>query len=141
MRGEDGLRDRFVHAECGAEHSGADVGNVCELEQPLHRAVLPIWSVKDGEDHVDASADRGSRLGHLQRADRSGLRYITGGDRCRLFCAEHPASILVDADRHRLEAAAIEVFEDGCGRDDRDFVLPGAAAIDDANTQFHACES
>ena len=38
--GEDQLHRRFVHADRGREHAGADVGHVRELEQPLHRCRL-----------------------------------------------------------------------------------------------------
>ena len=104
-------------------------------------AVFAMRAMEHGENDVDATANRGGRLGHLQRPDGSALLHITGGNRCRLLCAEHPAPVFVDADRHRLKAVAIEVFEDGCGRDDGDFVFSGSATVDHADTQFHACDN
>ena len=49
---------------------------------------------------------------------------------------EHPAAVLLDADRHGFVARAIEVLEDGGGRRHRHFVLARTAAVDDADAQF-----
>src|SRR5262249_45001089 len=104
-------------------------------------AVLPVRSMQNGEDHIDASTDRSGRLGHLHRTHRPALLHVARGDRRRLLGSEHPAPVLIDANRYRLKAVAIEVFEDGRSRHDGDFVLSGAAAIDHADAQFHACDN
>jgi hypothetical protein len=40
LRGKERLHDRFIHADGGSEDAGAHVGDVRELEQPLHGAVF-----------------------------------------------------------------------------------------------------
>ena len=46
------FHDRFVHADCGREHAGADVWNVGEFEKTLDRAILAVRSVQHREDHI-----------------------------------------------------------------------------------------
>ncbi len=46
----------LVHADGGAEHSRSHVGNVRELEQSLHGAVLTERSVQNREHHVERLA-------------------------------------------------------------------------------------
>jgi hypothetical protein len=43
---------RLVHAGGGAEHAGADVGDVGEFEEALDGAVFAEGAVEDGEDDV-----------------------------------------------------------------------------------------
>ena len=82
----------------------------------------------DGKDHIDAS-----RLSTFtetnQRAASAGVRWIwrqhdfrrvlENGQRFFSFqqrnIVEKPASLLVDGDRHNLEAVAIQVIDDGGG--------------------------
>jgi hypothetical protein len=49
----DLLEQVLVHRERGGRDPGADVGDVGELEQPLHRPVLPEGAVQDREHDVD----------------------------------------------------------------------------------------
>ena len=133
--GEDGLRDGLVHPECRAEHSGTNVGHVGELEEALHRAVFAVRPVEDREDDVDAAeiAAVGSTPG---APGRTAVLDVAGGDRRRLFAAQHPPSVLVDPDGHRFVPVPIEVLEDRGCRDDRDLVLTRSSAIDHADAQF-----
>ncbi len=48
--GEHLLGHRLVHRQRRAEHAGADVGDVGELEEALHRAVLAHRAVEQGQD-------------------------------------------------------------------------------------------
>ena len=56
------LEQVLVHRERRRRDAGADVGDVRELEQPLHRPVLAERPVQDREDDVDgAESSRASR--------------------------------------------------------------------------------
>ena len=52
------LEEILVHRERRRGDAGADVGDVGELEQPLHGAVLPEGPVQDRQDDVDLSERR-----------------------------------------------------------------------------------
>ena len=54
VRPQDGLHQVLVHADGRGRDPGADVGDVGELEQPLHRAVLAERSVEDRQHDLDA---------------------------------------------------------------------------------------
>jgi hypothetical protein len=60
-RGERDLHHPLVHADRGGEDARAHIGNVGELEQALHRAVLAVRSVQHREDDVETHA--GDRRG------------------------------------------------------------------------------
>ena len=79
-------------------------------------------------------ADRARRL-QPRLLDDVRRQIIVGG---RLV-GQRPAAVLLDADRHRLVAGAIEVREDRRRRRERHFVLARSAAVDDADAKaFHA---
>src|SRR5262249_61428395 len=49
-----------------------------------------------------------------------------------------PSSILLDADRDWLVTGPVEMLDDGCCGGDRDFMLAGSTAVDDADSKlFH----
>ena len=52
------LEQVLVHRERGGRDAGADVGDVRELEQPLHRPVLAERAVQDRQDDVDGPERR-----------------------------------------------------------------------------------
>ena len=137
VRGEQRLHHRLVHADGRAEHAGADVGHVGELQQPLHGAVLAVRAVEHREDHVDAEPLTAA-VGSTGSSASVGacFMHVRGGERRRRLAGQRPASVLVDADRNRLVAAAVEMLEDRRGRGDRHFVLAGPAAVDHADAKF-----
>ena len=105
----------------------ADVGDVGELEQPLHGAVLAVRPVQNREDDVEAGAgDGGGGLDRLQ-APRSALLVAdrAGGQRRRRLAAQRPPPALLDADRDGsysarsrcLKMEAAEATETSCSPD------------------------
>ena len=66
----DLLEQVLVHRERGRRDAGADVGDVGELQQPLHRPVLAERAVQDGKDDVHLAERRRRRA----RRDGKGLR-------------------------------------------------------------------
>ena len=163
--GEDHLHHRLVHAHRRGEHAAADIGDVGELEQPLHRAVFAIRTVQHREDHVETEAghhraravlvttgaaiDAQDRLVagvrdevHLAltaqeapRLDAGMLDHVRRRHRRRRPIRDRPAPILVDAQRDGLVARAIEVAEDGGRRGERDLVLARPSSVDDADAK------
>ena len=55
-RGEHQFHRRLVHADGRGEHAGADVGDVRELEQALHGAVLAVRPVQHREHDIEREA-------------------------------------------------------------------------------------
>jgi hypothetical protein len=114
--GEEALGDVLVHADGGAEQAGADVGDVGQLQQPLHRAVFAVGAVQHGEHHV-VRADERREVGSTRRADRDlqlgAVAVQRQGARVALDASSKvPArrstrqrAVLVDADERRLELA------------------------------------
>jgi len=136
---EEALGDVLVHPHRRAEHARADIGDVGELEETLHGAVLAVGAVQDREDHVVRAQGRERliRLGvGLHRGQRSlavegELARITSGARQGATIFAMPASLLVDADQNRLEAGRVEGRQDVARREQRHFVLGGAATEED----------
>ena len=91
-----GLEHVLVHRERRAEDACADVRHSRELEQALHRPVLPEGPVQDRED--DGDVPEGGR--HLCCGHRQRLR-----DGAGLAAAELPAAVAPDLDRDRVVAA------------------------------------
>jgi hypothetical protein len=58
---EHGLEEVLVHAQRRRGDTGADVRDVGELEQSLHRSVLAERAVQDREHHVHLSERRRGR--------------------------------------------------------------------------------
>ena len=77
---------------------------------------------------------RGGRAASSRACSMTSAADIALGGRV----GERPAAVLLDADRHRLVALAIEVREDRRGRGQRHLVLARPAAVDDADAKtFH----
>ena len=55
------FHDRLVHADRGAEHTGADIRDIGELEQPLNGAVFSVRTMQHGKH--DIQPDAGHRRG------------------------------------------------------------------------------
>ena len=72
------LEEILVHAQRRGSNAGADVGHACELEQPLHRAVLAERAVEDRQHDVDLAEHHGWRgVGD----DRAGSPLVRGQTR------------------------------------------------------------
>ena len=80
---------------------------------------------------------------HRARGLEPGLfDHFAGDHRGGGLVGERPASVLFDADRHRLVTRAVEVREDGRGGGERHFVLAGPPAVEHAHTQtFHVFQN
>ena len=63
--GEEPLHRVLVHRGGGAEHAGADVGDVGQLKQALDGAVLAEGAVQHGEDNVQRGGERVAGLGEF----------------------------------------------------------------------------
>ena len=153
-RGEELLHDGLVHACGGAEDAGADVGDVGEFEEALDGAVFTEGAVKNGEDDVEGLGEGAVLLGE----GCASLNKIGAGFECdgftgdaflhcwRGFCVAceevlgaaggEPLALLGDADGDDFVLGLVDGFEDGGGGEEGDFVLAGAAAEEDSDTEF-----
>src|SRR5262249_57122716 len=135
----DLLEEILVHRERRRRDACADVGDVRELEQPLHRAVLAERAVEDREDDVD-SAERPHRA--VARWDRqrlgrkSWVRPLSEGPGPGF---EGPPSVAADRHRDHVVAVGVERLEHGPGRGEGDLVLARAPAREqrDADAPAH----
>ena len=48
----DGIGNGFVHAGSGCQNAAAHIGDGSQLQQALNRAVLAVFAVQDGGDHI-----------------------------------------------------------------------------------------
>ena len=94
-RGERPLHHHLVHRDRGADDAGADVGQVGELEQALHRAVFAVGPVEEREHDVD-----------VERAARRELRARRRGARERDQLPEPGRVRAVDQERVGQRAGA-----------------------------------
>src|SRR5207247_5307192 len=99
------LEEVLVHAERRRRDASADVGNPCELQEPLHGAVLAERAVQDRQDDVDGA----ERRGRVRGRNGQGLRDGT------VPRAELPAALSSDRDGHDLVALGVERLEHGTG--------------------------
>jgi hypothetical protein len=59
LGGEHQLHRGLVHADCRCQHAGADIRNVRELEQSLHRPVFSVRTMQHREHHIEGQARNG----------------------------------------------------------------------------------
>ena len=153
---EPGARERalhhdLVHADRGAEHARADVRQVGELEETLHRAVFAVRAVQQREHDVDAER----RSGHRRDATTTspppgsvGGRTASPSTANAAGSASRPASSIAcasaassqrtvgrDADGHDLVALGIERLGDRDRRHARHVVLRRPAAEQEHDAQ------
>jgi len=91
-------------------------------------------------DQDGLSACENSSAG--SRRGIAGAKRLAGG--CGLTSAEqllcgrrrHPAPRARDADGNNIKFLAVNRFEDGCGREQRDFVFAGATTEEDTDAEF-----
>ena len=123
---ERALHHDLVHADRGAEHTGADVRQARELEQALHRAVFAVRTVQHRQHDVDAdvrgrsvrapgcddelATARFGRGPHRVAFDRErgGQRVASRFEHRLRVGREHPRTVGRDADRHDLVPVGIE---------------------------------
>ena len=154
---EEALHYILVHACCGAEDAGADVGFAGELEESLDGAVLAKGAVQNGKEDIDAeglSLFLRGRCGHVQqacgmrgwhqRAGMCGAGFGNGGSgdggaagehMLRVVC-EQPVAGFGDADGDDVVFLSVDSGKYGGGGAQRDFVLARAAAKDDSDAEF-----
>jgi hypothetical protein len=135
------FRDVFIHTDRGAEDSGADVGEACEIQKALHGAVFAKSAVDDREDYVEALAAAAA-----VEADHRGIRGI-GVHHNALTLAEdfrekflrsgadQPVAFFRDADGDGFVFVWIEAADDGGGGGQGNFVFAAAAAEEDADAE------
>ena len=130
----DLLEQVLVHRERGRCDAGADVGDVGELEQPLHRAVLAERAVQDaGGRRPRRPASRASRsrpgraASPQDRASSSGTRTWPA--------LQSPASVAADRDLGDLVPLRVESRGDRARRRQGDLVLARAAAREDGHAE------
>ena len=125
------LEQVLVHAQRGRGHAGADIGDVRQLEEPLHGPVLSERPVQDWKDHVHSGERlRDARGRHGQRLHGRAPVPLQLRARAR---AERPAAVAPNLDRHRLVTAGVEALEHRAGRLERDLVLARPAAHEDGD--------
>ena len=108
----DTFHHLLVHGDGRRHHARADIRQVRQLEQALHRAVLAEGPVQHGEDDVDFR-----------------LRARLGQDRLG-----QPLALLIDKVFDPLVFRGIQRVHDGARRTHRHLMLAAAAAIDDGNS-------
>ena len=127
LRGEHELHRRLVHADGRRQHAGADVRDVRELEQALHRAVFAVRAraapgtrrrargprrraaeavAIDGDERVAAGMRDQVRFerGCFGGSCASRLNHVGGRDERRRPLGQRPAAVLLDADRRPLRS-------------------------------------
>ena len=115
----------LVHSKGRSEDTGADVGNVGKLQQPLECAVLSVGPVHNRKDDIQAvqrrcrtsDADQGPGRGSREHGN---LRRAAGDLRTRglrepvkrRFIEQVPGSAPIDADEGGLKAAPVDGAND-----------------------------
>ena len=125
--GEHLLGHRLVHRQRRAEDARADVGDVGELEEALHRAVLAHRPVEQGQDDGRlGGSDLERRLRRHRRPGRVELRRQRRRTRLQRLCralGERPLAVGGDADRRDAVARRIDRGQDVRRRDAAHVVL------------------
>ena len=124
------LEEVLVHRERGGRDARADVRDVRELEQPLHRPVLAERPVQDRQHDVDGSErrERPRRGRNGQRLRRALSSPVDTSDWDLPRRLERPAAVAADRDVHDVVALRIERLEHRAGGGEGDVVLARAAA-------------
>ena len=145
--GEQALGDILIHAVGAAGHPAAHIGQLRQFQKALHRAVLPVHAVQNGENHIDpAGLPAIGGLDHqaVVRRDRGKQ---AGGGQLRLFPAaigdegnitgiEQPFPRTGDADRQNFVFCTVQLPQDGADGEPGNIVLGGGAAEQHRNGQF-----
>jgi hypothetical protein len=101
------------------------------------RDVEGLAAAEDGGGGGKLGVDLGVAAGGGSCGGGDGGDLSSGGAEEALgFEAAVPVALLVDADGDDLVALAVDGLEDGAGGEERDFVLAGAAAEENAYSEF-----
>ena len=126
------LEQVLVHRQRRRRDPRADIGDAGQLEQALHRPVLPERPVQDRQHDVDGAERR-------ERPTLRGNRQRLHGAACnRLLQAsglERPPAVAADGDVHDLVALGIERLQHRARREQRDVVLARAAAREQGDAE------
>ena len=145
---EQGVGYSFIHAHRACQHAAAHIGDACQLQQTLHRAVLAPQAVQHRDHHVKVHlfhpAVRGEQdhavVGAV-RADHAG--HIAGqlfpaaiGHLLRRGLGVEPAALLGDAHGEHLVFAAVDVADKVAHRDTADLMFAGHTAKQQSYAHF-----
>ena len=139
---QQALGHLLVHRRRAGEHARADVGHATGLEQALQPAVLAERAVQGRERDVDAgqlAGDVARFAGHQLAAaarcerDGAGVRVDGGGEACAREGHVAPRTRALDADGHHPVAGLAQHRGERGGRAQRDLVLGGAPAEEQAH--------
>ena len=151
----DVLEQHLVHTHCRRGNPGPHIGNACQFQQTLNRAILAIGTVEDRKDDVQVADLHGGQCLlplHVLQAHQATLRWFSqekGGIalcHCpRTQCFEgiarsQPAAFLGDADRHDLVLGLVYGIHHALGRRERNLVLARTSSKDKSYPQcfWHA---
>ena len=125
----------------------ADIGNARNLQKALNRAVLAVFAVHHGENHVDALAHdtvvfKAQKALAAHGRNRRAAVFLavlprSGGQHPVILAAEQdPVAVLRDADRENVIFIFVQAVQHGFRRPQRDFMLRRNAAEQHTNAQF-----
>ena len=145
---EQGVGYSLIHAHRACQHAAAHIGDACQLQQTLHRAVLAPQAVqhrdhhvkvhlfhpavRGKQDHAVVGAVRAEHAGHIARQ----LFPAAVGHLGRGGFGVEPAAIFRDADGQQLVALTVELIHEGTGGHAADLVLTGHPAEQDDDAHF-----
>lgn len=118
----DQLCDGLIHAGRGRRHMRADIGQPCDLQKALHRAVLAVFAVEHREYHIDAlahnavvfKAQKALSVHRRKRRAAVALKILPCSGRQHaviVACEQDPVALLGDADRKNMIFAVVDVVE------------------------------
>ena len=132
-RRQQGVGHGLVHADGGGFRIAAHKGDAGELEQSLDGAVLAIFAVEGGEDHVHRddlglpileghqSVDGG--VGGEEGGGHRTLFPSAGNDLLDLSGVEEPFALFGDAHHVDVVFIPIQILQNGSDRHARDLML------------------
>ena len=156
---EQALLHVLVHADGGAQHARADVGQPGEIEQALHGAVFAKRAVQHGKHHIHAQRIRARIVRGNERGDvgiggehhafARAQHFTQSAEAGSILCAAVPASQRPSLAMPMGTASYFSgssARDHGRRRDQRDFVLAGAPAEQNADAQLlffcgHKCDA
>ena len=141
------LGQGLVHGHGGSGDVGTDIGNAGQLQQALDGAVLAVFAVHHGEDHIDALPDHTVVLEAEQALAPDGgngtpavggiVHPGAGGQLGIVGAAEDdPVTVLGDAHGVDVVLFMVEVIQNRFGRAQGYLVLRAHAAKQNANRKF-----
>src|SRR5690606_5563798 len=129
------LPDALPICRGGTEHPAADVRYPRQFQQPLYRAVLTVFAVEYGKDHIDGDLVGRLALRQHQDAAHTPIRWDDGrytrwvlhprvaGDILRRSVVFQPLPLPGDAQEGHVIQIPVQSLDDGMGRLQGDIVL------------------